>query len=193
MMAFLALSAVYSDAFGLGIFQKQFISQYPSAKETAIDDCSTCHTPAIQGFLNAYAIDLVAEGFDFTAVEAIDSDKDGQNNLEEINNLTNPGSQMSPDGVMVYKQIFFPVRFNHNKHIKFPDYKQLGVNENICSACHIKVRHGAKKAFDRIAFDAPQKKDVDFHSACRGCHMDLNKASGNTLNLPTDCNSCHIP
>ncbi len=60
---------------------------------TALDTCSLCHI-AIPS-RNAYGSDFAANGHSFAAIESLDSDGDGSNNITEISARTFPGDPNS--------------------------------------------------------------------------------------------------
>ena len=73
-------------------FLNTFNSTYGTAG-TVLNTCSLCHTsvPALNPYGNAYA----ANGFNFAAIESLDSDGDGFSNITEINARTFPGNPAS--------------------------------------------------------------------------------------------------
>ncbi|MFQ6051980.1 MAG: hypothetical protein ACE5K4_09840, partial [Candidatus Hydrothermarchaeota archaeon] len=77
------------------IYLTAFTTQYPNTIGTKLDSCDTCHTPGLfpagKKPVNYYGRDYQAYGYDFVAIEGIDSDSDGFTNIEEINALTFPG------------------------------------------------------------------------------------------------------
>jgi mannan endo-1,4-beta-mannosidase len=68
-----------------------FRSRYPSAVGTKLDSCSLCHPGGNTASLNAFASDFASHNHDYAAIESLDSDGDGYNNLAEIVALTWPG------------------------------------------------------------------------------------------------------
>ncbi len=87
----LGLLAIGNTAFADNAIMGDFTAAYGAPPAS----CSTCHTsvPA----LNPYGSALRANGFNFSAIEGLDSDGDGVSNLQEIRNLTNPGvAQAAP-------------------------------------------------------------------------------------------------
>ena len=63
---------------------------------TALDSCTLCHTGSPSGSnLNSYANAYAANGYNFAAIEALDSDGDGFSNIAEINARTFPGDPAS--------------------------------------------------------------------------------------------------
>jgi hypothetical protein len=68
------------------------------AMGSALDDCILCHPSSSFSVLNSFATAYADAGFDFAAIESIDSDGDGFSNPEEIAALTFPGDENSyPD------------------------------------------------------------------------------------------------
>ena len=67
-------------------------NQYPGTINSRIDNCQLCH-PSGGYTLNAYAQDYANNGHSLTAIEQLDSDLDGYNNIVEINALTYPGDK----------------------------------------------------------------------------------------------------
>jgi hypothetical protein len=65
-------------------------NQYPILIGTKLDSCQLCH-PSSGYSLNAYGSDYKGAGHSFTAIELLDSDGDGFNNITEINALKFPG------------------------------------------------------------------------------------------------------
>ncbi len=96
LAGFLLLSGViglFVDAQQAGAYSSYLgaaESQYPNIVGTKLDSCQLCH-PAGGYSLNAYANDYKKAGHSFTAIETLDSDKDGYNNLTEINAIKWPG------------------------------------------------------------------------------------------------------
>ena len=74
-----------------------FTTRYPASGTRAAAGCNTCHAGSNSvNSLNAYGRDLHATSaatvdLRLAAIEAIDSDKEGQSNLVEINASTQPG------------------------------------------------------------------------------------------------------
>jgi hypothetical protein len=65
-----------------------FEDQYPGTVGSRIDNCELCHGAYIG--LNSFALDYT-NGYSYTAIEHLDSDHDGYENIVEINALTYPG------------------------------------------------------------------------------------------------------
>lgn len=102
-----------------------FLTAYPSARASALDDCVLCHpggqvagkakgscdfchgsygltNPHGQLPLNQFAVDFLKAGRNvgaFAAIGGLDSDHDGYPNAEEIRQLTNPGSAADHPGL----------------------------------------------------------------------------------------------
>lgn len=180
-----------SFAFSIEGLQKSFIEQYPSAANTKLNSCATCHTPAVEEFLNPYAIDLRDNNFNFDAIESKDSDLDGISNIAEINNGSNPGSQIRSDGVMLYHSIMQTVAFHHDKHVLSPLYRQYNVTTT-CDTCHTEQLGANGKPFRKLASDQfNHQQENAVHFRCVNCHTNLNTQSDNIPHLPTNCNECH--
>jgi hypothetical protein len=77
-----------------------FNTKYGTAN-TVLDDCNTCHDNGYKTDLAARlaAGDVIATAL--TAVEPLDSDRDGYTNLAEIKALTQPGDATSKPGTTV--------------------------------------------------------------------------------------------
>lgn len=87
----LALSIVESSrATAMPDFLQDFLAQYPFTVGTKIGDCPVCHV-TVPRPRNQYGIDYNLAGRRFPAIESIDSDDDGFDNLTEIMALTFPG------------------------------------------------------------------------------------------------------
>ncbi len=72
----------------LSTFNKQY-----NTYGTKLDTCGTCHiNMGGGGTTNSYGTDFANNGYSFTAIEALDSDKDGYSNIAEINARTFPGN-----------------------------------------------------------------------------------------------------
>jgi hypothetical protein len=81
--------------------QKDLNGKYPTAKAK----CGSCHAKAMakkgDAEVNAFGKDMMAKAlidpkaekkaFDYTKIEALDSDGDGKSNLDELKAGTNPG------------------------------------------------------------------------------------------------------
>lgn len=64
-------------------------AEYPHINGTSLASCSLCHTGVPN--LNPYGADYQSHGHNFAAIELLDSDNDGFDNITEINALTMPG------------------------------------------------------------------------------------------------------
>lgn len=99
LIASAALTVAGCAALALPTFKPVLTDTYKTAKGTKLDACTTCHMAGVK--LNPYGTDLkkvldAAKSKKLTAdvlkkVEALDSDKDGVKNLDEIKKGTNPG------------------------------------------------------------------------------------------------------
>ena len=90
-LAFVAVAAQATPK-----IKRAFAVQYPAAKGTRIDDCTTCHTTG--STLNPYGLGLQKAGAKFDAIEKDDSDGDKVVNLAEIKALSNPGNAEDTPG-----------------------------------------------------------------------------------------------
>ncbi len=96
MKRLFAALTVFGVAFGMlaisntALAKNSIMDDFTATYGTSLASCSTCHTGSIPA-LNPYGSDLLANGLSFTAVEGLDSDRDGVSNLQEIRNGTNPG------------------------------------------------------------------------------------------------------
>ncbi len=87
----------------LGVFKTTYKTQTPANSVLAKSYCVVCHEKASGGTLNAYGADVkkaMAGSTTVTAavlakVEALDSDKDGVKNIDEIKKGTLPGDAKS--------------------------------------------------------------------------------------------------
>lgn len=70
-------------------FQRAFLEAYPTAHDTALDDCRLCHTQGAA--LNNYGADFATHGHSVAGIELLDSDGDGYRNVTEIEQGTMPG------------------------------------------------------------------------------------------------------
>ncbi|MBI2522634.1 MAG: cytochrome c3 family protein [Bdellovibrio sp.] len=175
------LSAVFSLGFMSSVFatpsvQTAFVKAYPAAKNTALDNCSTCHMPVISDSLNRYGYELVFSPMGFKEIENLDSDFDGVNNIDEINALKNPGSRSDDPEYFVFTNRKGRVDFDHESHILGPNYLSNGK----CANCH-----GTGK-FTREYNDAVLVKQFA-HQICWRCHK-----LSNSENAPRECSDCHM-
>jgi hypothetical protein len=70
-------------------FFDAFKTNYPFVVGTRLDSCNVCHTDPPRR--NPYGTDFNLAGRVFSAIESIDSDDDGADNITEIMGLTFPG------------------------------------------------------------------------------------------------------
>lgn len=87
-------------------------NQYPAIIGTNLDGCQLCHytDPVIWPNRNLYSLAFELNGYDFTAIEALDSDGDGYTNIEEINALSLPGDRNDiPVSGAVTSWIYLPI------------------------------------------------------------------------------------
>lgn len=71
-------------------------TQYPTITGTFLESCALCHTNVPS--LNPYGADYRNHSYNFAAIESLDSDNDGFNNITEINAHTFPGNSASQPG-----------------------------------------------------------------------------------------------
>ena len=94
--------AMVVGAFGLSFgnsgYYNAFGTQYGTAVTNAFG-CGVCHTSPPT--LNPYGNDFFNSNFNFSAIEALDSDGDAFTNIVEINAVTNPGSAASHPVVVI--------------------------------------------------------------------------------------------
>jgi len=123
-----------------------FLTVYPFAKSTKLDDCSLCHPGSPNGKsgscdychqtyglkephtqpvpLNSYGNAYVAVGRTPSSIQTIqnlDSDGDGKTNLEEIQALTFPGDPKDYPGLVSAPVI----GLNLERILKLPDYSEF--------------------------------------------------------------------
>lgn len=77
-------------------FLDAFKAQYPAVVGTRLETCNVCHTQIPKR--NPYGRDFGLAGQWFPAIEAVDSDGDGPDNLTEITALTFPGDPLDFPG-----------------------------------------------------------------------------------------------
>jgi hypothetical protein len=108
VLAVLGSLTIGSSLLGTIQNQKAFVEKYPDAK-AKLGKCTTCHVKPLpkkeDHESNAYGKDLVTKAvidpkanpkmYDFTKIEALDSDGDGVKNVDEIKAGTNPGDPAS--------------------------------------------------------------------------------------------------
>lgn len=169
---------IWNTAFALPSIQDEFIHVYPQLKSKKLNNCSTCHMPNISKGLNRFGLDLKAKNINFVLIEKIDSDKDGINNITEINNDEFPGSKNSSGGhVFKYENNRNNVHFNHQAHMTIKSY---GKKFN-CMSCHHST--GFKKEFG-----GTKNMHQKAHNLCLDCHT---KKSPNSTKAAIKCSSCH--
>jgi murein L,D-transpeptidase YafK len=94
VLLFVALMLVVtSQAFAKPKYYKDFTTKYPNAAALAKAKCVICHEGGSK--LNPYGQDLQKAAHDFAVIEALDSDGDTFNNIDEINADTFPGNKDS--------------------------------------------------------------------------------------------------
>jgi hypothetical protein len=77
-------------------FLARAVARYPQIQGTRIGGCILCHRDGLaDGERNAFAQDFEANGYDFGAIEGLDSDGDGFTNLEEFIGVSLPGNPKS--------------------------------------------------------------------------------------------------
>ena len=105
VIAIVAVLALASTAFATMDHQKALNAKYPTAKAK----CGTCHAKAMpkkgEADLNAFGKDVAAKAvvdpkaekktYDYSKIEALDSDGDGKTNADELKAGTNPGDAAS--------------------------------------------------------------------------------------------------
>lgn len=70
--------------------RRELVTRYPALKGTRLDGCNTCHATAPPQ-LNPFGAAWKDAGYDFVAIEKLDSDRDRATNRAEIDSLTFPG------------------------------------------------------------------------------------------------------
>lgn len=78
-----------SSALAKPEFFAAFLEEYPGVVGTRLESCLVCHTMPPRR--NPYGTDFNLAGRVFSAIESLDSDGDGADNLSEIQGLTFPG------------------------------------------------------------------------------------------------------
>ena len=85
--------------FGVSYASRGYLNDFNTrygTSGTALNSCTLCHTGSpSNNNLNSYANDYVANGYNFAAIENLDSDGDGFSNIVEINARTFPGDPAS--------------------------------------------------------------------------------------------------
>lgn len=95
LLAALALALGSEPAAALSRDLRAALRQYPHIADTQLDSCSLCHVSDTNFRLDPYGEDYDAAGGHFEAIEGLDSDGDGFNNVIEIYALTFPGDPTS--------------------------------------------------------------------------------------------------
>jgi hypothetical protein len=88
-----AITAVPVVSYGLSGYPNDFMSTYPNSA-VKLQSCNLCHTvvPGLNNYGADFAVNRRGSSLDaFRAIQALDSDSDGFNNLEEINAGSMPG------------------------------------------------------------------------------------------------------
>lgn len=84
--------------------------QYPQISGTRIDACNFCH--ASEFSRNPYGADYANNGYDFVAIENLDSDGDGFTNIDEINRLSLPGhAEDRPNDLILATTVYPQLRY----------------------------------------------------------------------------------
>ncbi len=80
-------------------FLARAVARYPHIAGSRLDGCILCHRGGLaDGERNAFATDFEENGYDYAAIETLDSDGDGFTNLEEFEARTFPGNPKSLPG-----------------------------------------------------------------------------------------------
>lgn len=179
------VTAVFMEigsVFAIPSMQTALVAKYPALRETQLNSCTTCHMPAKKDFLNEYGLALKEARMDFTKIEELDSDKDGNSNIEEIKNERFPGSQATFPEYYIFHVDFSDedpelgkVHFNHEMHT----VKESFLSKGRCANCH------TKDLFPKEFNDNESMRAIA-HQVCWRCH----ETSGSKLS-PKDCTGCH--
>jgi len=154
-----------------------FLSVYPSAKSTKLDDCALCHpggtvvenskpkqygscdychiTTDLQPVpgqipLNPYGVDYENAGRTKDAIQSIegqDSDEDGSSNILEINNLFFPGDNTDHPGLTPAPAVVM----NMERLLDFPLHSQFLLSNASKSADNY-ARYGGVKVRDLLRY-----------------------------------------
>ena len=177
-----AFFPVSDSVFATPSLQTAFVAHYPETRETQIDSCTTCHMPNVKDFLNSYGLAVKEARVDFAKIEDLDSDGDGDTNLEEIKNHRFPGSHATFPEYYIFHVNFSAkhpergeVHFNHEMHV----IKESFLSKGRCANCH------GKDLFPMRYDDSVSIRPLA-HQLCWRCH----ETSGSKL-APTDCIQCH--
>jgi hypothetical protein len=97
LVSAMIISSIPQPVFAAPADLSSFVTKYPVALGTLMQQCALCHTNSIPA-LNPYGAAYKAAGRSvaaFAAIENLDSDGDGFTNIQEINALTFPGDPSS--------------------------------------------------------------------------------------------------
>lgn len=100
--------------------QTLVLEQYPHLTGSRLEECNLCH--ASEFSRNPYGAAYAGSGYDFTAIESLDSDGDGFANIDEINLLTFPGDEVDYPDDLALALAAYP-------HLQSSDL-------NACELCH---------------------------------------------------------
>ncbi len=84
----------FSIAYAVSSYLNSFVATYPGASSTQLNSCLLCH-PSGNSSQNSYCVAYRNAGHNYAAIESLDSDGDGFNNLTEIQAGTFPGNSNS--------------------------------------------------------------------------------------------------
>ncbi len=106
-------------------YYDMFIKKYPKVSGTRLDFCVCHYNKGGGGARNPFGNDFSGKGYSFEAIEALDSDKDGFTNIEEITALTYPGdpNDFPPDTVKPTIEITQP---KQDEILTTPEFKVKG-------------------------------------------------------------------
>ena len=177
-----AAALLDTAAFAIPSLQTAFIAQYPEARDTRLDSCTTCHMPSVKDFLNNYGLALKEAKMDFKKIEELDADEDGQTNIVEIKDESFPGSLATFAEYFIFHVDFSDedpelgkIHFNHEMHV----IKESFLSKGKCNNCH------GKDLFPKKFDDKKSVRGIA-HQICWRCH----ETSGSKLS-PKDCTGCH--
>jgi hypothetical protein len=152
-----------------------FLTVYPFAKGTKLDDCALCHSgsgktgscdychnvtgldPSKPVPLNAYGQAYKGVSGDLAAIENLDSDGDGVNNIDEIRALSFPGNAEDKPGLKPAPTVVM----NFERMLELPSHSQLMLNNTTKEQKDDYVRYIGAKIKDllrslRISREATQ-------------------------------------